>query len=84
MTEQAPPTPWRFDGHGVNDAEGQRIATLTQSLKWREFSPSLGGTLAASSELLAALEDLVTAHDKGYDLPWGTARNAIARAKETL
>lgn len=34
--------------------------------------------------LLSALEDLLKAHEKGYDLPWGTVRLAIARGKGQL
>ena len=36
---------------------------------------------AAAPELLQALEDMVASFDRGYDLPWGTARAAIKKAK---
>lgn len=38
--------------------------------------------IAAAPELLSVLEDMLAAHDKEYDLPWGTVRTVIAKAKE--
>ena len=57
------PTPFRFDGHGVNDANGRRIAKLTecgsipQCLDDMSSNPELdrvGNMLAAAPELLEA------------------------------
>ena len=84
MTLHAP-APWHFDGHGINDAEGSRIATLTQSLKFQPESDQLGNTLAAAPDLLAALEAIApyipdpnTVHGRKLVC---IARAAIAKAK---
>ena len=52
------PGPWRFDGHGVNAADGQRIATLRESLKHSPEGEATGAALAAAPELLEALRTI--------------------------
>jgi hypothetical protein len=60
------PVPFRFDGHGINDAEGQRIAKVSscepyvypagQPQRNSEFD-ELSNLFASAPELLAALKD---------------------------
>lgn len=80
-----------FDGHGINDEEGRRIAKV--SLK-REDDTGRGVNLefiqfslllASSPELLDALKALVDYHESDYEVipEVEQARNAIAKA-ETL
>jgi len=62
------PTPFRFDGHGINDADGQRICKVTscdpyiypdgQPIRNAEFD-QLSNLFATAPELLNALKDLL-------------------------
>ena len=79
-------TPWRFDGHGVNDAQGNRLATLTESLKFLPEADDLGHALAAGPELLKSLETLM-AHVLHYaSLPHAspTAAKDAAEARALI
>ena len=59
------PAPFHFDGHGVNDANGERIAKLSEcgtipSHFGNSRNPEfyrVGGLLAAAPELLEALQE---------------------------
>lgn len=86
-------TPFRFDGHGINDAEGQRIAKVSSCEPYTydtgtpqrnaEFD-NLSNMFAAAPEMLAALEKLVdwAQYMGGWDaVVWKQARQAIAKAK---
>lgn len=60
------PVPFRFDGHGINDANGKRLAKVTTE-QWTagprtEIDPEfkrLSLLMAAAPELQTALEDLI-------------------------
>ena len=73
-------TPWTFDGHGINDRGGQRIVTMSASLKFQEDSAKLGALLAAAPELLEALKSIL---DGGIAEPVEVdkAMAAIAKAE---
>lgn len=47
--------PFRFDGHGINDKHGVRVATF-DSLAKDQARNGLGDQMAAAPELLEALE----------------------------
>lgn len=50
-------TPFHFDGHGVNDATGQRIAKVTVGESWQDREP-VGKLLSAAPELRDLLDRL--------------------------
>lgn len=63
--------PFRFDGHGVNDAHGNRLATLTKPSDYNDMNSAewknhrrIGELLGMAPTLLGALEDaLVYMHE---------------------
>jgi hypothetical protein len=89
------PEPWKFDGHGINDAEGKRIAKVCSCEPYiypegrvernKEFD-RISNLFAGAPELLAALIS-VTDHlerigDSRKDAPFiKQARAAIAKAE---
>lgn len=73
------PAPWRFDGHGINDNDGQRIATLTEHHK--DGDHRVAHTLALASELAGMLETLVRSRPSRKASAWDHARALLARAK---
>lgn len=82
MTGQLPPAPWRFDYHGVNDASGERIATLTESMKGRECRMQLGTMLAASHEMFVSLVALIACADPVRDkVELHTARMLVVKIR---
>jgi hypothetical protein len=58
------PGPFRFDGHGINDADGQRIAKVSvQSCAGGRKNPEferLSLLLAAAQDMFEALEFCIT------------------------
>ena len=77
------PTPYRFDGHGINDANGQRIAKMSECGTIPQYIQGVvritrnpefdrvGYLLAAAPELLEALkalEPLITLIDARLDV----------------
>lgn len=89
------PTPFRFDGHGINDAMGQRICKVSSCEPYiypegipqrnAEFD-TLSNMFAAAPEMLASLRQLVhllSTMQMGYenDPRVIAARIAIANAE---
>jgi len=89
------PTPYRFDGHGINDANGQRIAKMSECGTIPQYIQGVvritrnpefdrvGYLLAAAPELLEALRacaDRLGEMDCGPE--WEQARAAIAKAEK--
>lgn len=62
----------------VADSNGETIARISNKIVCQEAVADL---FAAAPDLLAALHDVIAAHDRGYDIPWGTARAALAKAE---
>jgi hypothetical protein len=61
LKAQANPIPkgtrYHFDGHGINDAKGERMATV-RGATWQEREP-LGHLIAESAEMRDVLRDLI-------------------------
>lgn len=59
------PAPFRFDGHGVNDNEGQRICKVQscEPYNYGNGSPERNGEFDALSHLFAASAELYEALD---------------------
>lgn len=61
-------TPFHFDGHGVNDATGQRIAKVSVGETWQDREP-VGKLLSAAPELrdllAAAVARVKLANEEG-------------------
>lgn len=57
MKTITPKTGWRFDGHGINAADGQRIATFTEHLKGaiRYDGDPTAAIMCAAPDLLEAV-----------------------------
>ena len=58
-----------FDGHGLNDETGRRIATFTESFKWMDGGgrnpgcDQLAALLAAAPDLYAACDEVLAIRD---------------------
>lgn len=89
-TDTFTPGPWRFDGHGINGADGTRIAkvsntepyTYPKGLPQRcaEFDAT-SNLIAAAPELLAALQDLMqSCYNWAPTIDRSRAKTAIAKA----
>lgn len=94
MSNEHTPGPWHFtndpptgeqkitvSGPRIRADIGLEISVKSAHLIDMEEMHANAVLIAAAPELLQALEDMVGAFDKGLDLPWGTARAAIAKAK---
>jgi hypothetical protein len=86
MTTKHTPAPWHVGGDGTIIYDTQGWAVANASVFHGRHEPRTeaianANLIASAPDLLAALEDAITAHDKGYDTPWGTIRNALNKAK---
>lgn len=97
MSEFRPLAPFSFDGHGINGADGQRLATMPRPVPYDKTAieyDNTGRLLAAAPALLDALRGII--HEQPYgctqhafttlDLcpecrAWETARQAIKQAE---
>jgi hypothetical protein len=46
---------WSFDGHGINDDEGKRIATFSEEYRMNGKAQKLGYLLSSAKEMLSIL-----------------------------
>ena len=86
--------PFHFDGHGINDAEGTRLATLnTQAYTYDTGTPvrnpeheELGALLGASHELLTMAHtiDVLDGEDMTDPANVSHLRGCIVRAKQLI
>lgn len=65
-----PPTPWTYDGHGINDADGTRIATIAAELKTpaNNYGQELGQVLGTAPQVREAMFRLRDACDTLLDI----------------
>lgn len=70
------PSPWRFDGHGVNDANGQRICKVSNSERclddqrtWNPIFLNDSHLVQMSPEMYKVLKyvkDIISQHDEWW------------------
>ena len=84
------PGPWRFDGHGINGADGTRIAKVSNTNPYQSDGRTRDTEFDATSQLIAAAPELLLAcklaldaiemdrHHPGYA---DALRAAIAKAE---
>jgi hypothetical protein len=91
--KQKHPAPWTYDGHGVNDANGKRIAAVRKCLPVGHDA-RVGTMLAAApalAEALRSLESAVADHcsgqweesPEGWEAVQSKARAALALIDDT-
>jgi len=84
--------PYSFDGHGINDAEGQRIAKMSECGVVEKYIQSgaegmilnpefeqIGNLLAAAPDMLTILKIWDRGNDPDSDLDW---TEQLDRARE--
>ncbi len=91
-------SPFSFDGHGINDAKGQRLAKMsdcsvlpkhlwTTGKPCAELNPEfdrVGNLLAAAPDLLAACKDMLELIDPKKDWTQNDRLCAINHAKAAI
>jgi hypothetical protein len=87
------PAPFGFDGHGINDANGQRIAKVSscdpyiyphgQPVRNAEFD-RLSNLFAAAPELLAGCKLALAAFEHNNAIDWNELEQAIRKAEGQL
>ena len=82
---------WHFDGHGVNDAEGQRIAKVSGDpyiYTWdgprrNEEYDRLSNLIAAAPEMLEALETCVAIEQESTEWLRKSSFGALNEVKDS-
>ena len=54
---------WSFDCHGINNKQGNRIATLSESIRMSKKKDKIGMMMSAAPEMLKALEAVRQLHN---------------------
>ena len=87
--------PWTYDGHGVNDANGKRIASIRRHMEASTTEAErIGTAMAAAPALAGALRGLQSAVDdyrsgqwqespEGWEAVQSKARAALALIDDT-